>query len=92
MSLRRNLTYSVSTAIAITAVANLFYKQGGEFLVVPGLLMKFALTWLVLAVPADELYLITPPGTHLFLNVVFYSLFLSLLFSLIQRLRDLQRK
>ena len=92
MSLQRNLSYSICTAIVITAVASVFYKQGGEFLAVPGSFIEFVLIWLVLAIPIDELYLVTPPGTHLFLNVVFYSLALFLLLCLIQRLRDLQQK
>lgn len=53
----------------------------------PGSFMEFALIWIVMAIPVDELYLIPPHGTTQVLNVIFYSTALFLVLTLIQKMR-----
>ncbi|HEX6184342.1 MAG TPA: hypothetical protein VFZ44_10720 [Pyrinomonadaceae bacterium] len=73
MSRRRRFHYSASLAMIVTALAVFFYKQGGEVLLVPGMMLEgiLELALTLLLTTGDDFYFL-PRGSHVVLNAVFY--------------------
>ena len=72
----------MALAIAITAVSSAFYSSGGEFLVLPGLLIEVLTNGLLfLLVPTGDDYLALPHGSFLIFNVIIYASTLYLIFA-----------
>ena len=53
MSFWKRLSYSVSLAIVLSALAVVFYKRGGEFVAIPGMILEGWTDLLILLVTND---------------------------------------
>ena len=81
-------SYSITLAIVITAVSFTFYSSGGEFLLLPGLMIELLTNGvLLLLVPTGDDYLTLPPGSFLVFNVIFYAAMLLVIFAFTRKVR-----
>lgn len=71
----RDVSYSASAGIAVTALARIFCNLGGEIVLVPGMMIEGILsTFISFALTAGDNYFFFPPGSHLIPSAVLYSL------------------
>ena len=81
----RYLSYSVAVGVSITALSRIMFKQGGEFVLWPGIFIQVLANGLtVIVMPKDSDFLL-PSSTYLVLNTAFYSLIVFILLLLIVR-------
>lgn len=81
-------SYSIALAVVITAVSFTFYGNGGEILVLPGLMTEVLTNGvLILLVPARDDYLTLPRGSFFVFNVIIYAGMLYLVFALTRKVR-----
>ena len=73
MSHFRRINYSVSGAVVLTALATLFYRDGGDFILLPGLMAEMFLDVALMLVSTKDDWYSVPAGTYAALNVAAYS-------------------
>ena len=71
------IAYSFAGGVTMTTLGYAFYRVGGEFLLLPGMVMNgFVEVLLVSLVTDGDSYPQTPTGMMYILNVAFYALVL----------------
>ena len=67
-------SYSISLATITTAASFFFYSSGGEFVVLPGMMMELITNgFLLLFVRTGDDFFTVPSGAFLVFNVIFYA-------------------
>jgi hypothetical protein len=67
------LSNCTSGAIMITSFGVLFYSEGGDILVLPGLIAQIFLNVFFFLINKDDNWFVAPHGTYLALNVLVYA-------------------
>ena len=80
------VSYSVSIGVVITALSQLLYKQGGELVLWPGLFIELMVNSLLLFVSQSDHFNSLPSEADVFLNAVFYSAVIFMIFLAVTRL------
>lgn len=86
---RRWINYSILAAIVITAISYAMFRQGGEYLLWPGLFVQVMFNGLLLlAIPTGDDYYTLPSEAYLAFSVVFYSFIVFIALFLFSRIRS----
>lgn len=89
----RHISYATCSAIILTAVSHIFYRQGGELLALPGLTIHIILNGAMLFIfPFDGCDCSLPSGAYLIFNVAFYSGVFFVLLLLIENIKTAKKK
>lgn len=85
MHLLKQLSYSISGAVLLTALSIVFDSAGGEVLTVPGIILEGWVNLLILSISKDP-YVSLSSSWPVF-DVLFYSLLILLVLSVVKRIR-----
>lgn len=80
------VSYSVSAGVLTTALSHLLYKQGGELVLWPGIVIELMVNSLLLFVSPSDRFYSFPSGMDLLINAVFYSALIFMILSVVTRL------
>ena len=82
----KQLSYSVSGAILLTALSMVFDSMGGEVLTVPGIILEGWINLLIISISKDAYFSLS--NWWPVFNVLVYSLMIFLILSVVKRIRS----